>query len=87
VVALFGIGLVAAARVAAVASLCELHEAREGTGYEKQVGLTGQQFRRVTWLPFAVRAVKSDQAPGTVVRVSSCGAPPGADLVVYAARP
>ena len=86
VVALIGIGVVLAARVAVLASACHLHEAREGTGYENQVGRTVDEFRSVVWLPFVVKAVEADQPPGTIVRVSACGAPGGSDLVVYTAR-
>lgn len=82
------IGVVAAGRVVGLTSACRLHEAREGTGYENAVGLTLEGFRPTTGLRFVVRPVESaDVAPGRIARVSRCGAPRGADLVVSVARP
>ena len=88
IAALFLIAAVAAGRVVALTSACQLHEAREGTGYEQSVGLTVDEFAAIAHRRFVVRSLRSDDVPsGRIARVSTCGAPRGADLVVYIARP
>lgn len=77
--------LVSATRIIALADVCALHEAREGSGYDKYVGWTVDELRQVVWVPIAVKPVKADGPAGAIVRISSCGAPRGAELVVYTA--
>ena len=85
---LFVVGVVAAGRVVVLTSACQLHDAREGTGYEKYVGFTVDEFAAVVPRRYVVRSVRSDDVPpGRIARVSNCAAPRGTDVVVYTARP
>lgn len=65
---------------------CQYHEAREGGGFEKFHGWSIDHVRQTTNLQLAVRR-KADPIvePGTVLRISRCDVPRGADAVAHVA--
>ena len=65
---------------------CQYHEAREGSGFEKQHGWTIDDVRNTLRIRLAVRPeVEPTAEPGTVVRISRCNVPRDADAVAYVA--
>lgn len=65
---------------------CEYHERREGSGFEKSLGLTVDEFERATGLRAAARLKAAPEAkPGTIIEVSKCRVPKDADVVAYVA--
>jgi hypothetical protein len=72
--------------VGAQALPCQYHEAREGTGFEKLHGWHIDDVQNSSPLHLAVRTrVDSSAEPGTVLRISRCNVPDGADAVGYVA--
>lgn len=65
---------------------CQYHEAREGTGFEKLHGWRIEDVQQFSTLRLTVRTeIDTAAEPGTVLRISRCNVPPGADGVAYVA--